>query len=311
MGRFKTKKDIHKKLSSFLQDERYKQSVLDTAKVNESDLFNTISKWLGRLMLLYGVPFEYLVPNEKMLPAESLRYFFIDPNWLERLVDGALSISPNNQTIEHILYEAMSKDFINSAVQEAGKIRPALFGKDASTPTNIFGWTGFLMRSKLVSAWRGLDFYFNPGADGKSTLSILRMEQLSDDVLFALVDGDINEIQIKQPPEGFFFGGEEQNGVYNKKFLRLLAAQGEKPIGYPIAQTVAIQTRTNNTTGHKSRVVDVQTMANNFQKNKTINPNNIPFTSAEFALQMVFTPAEITINTPAKNSLVSLQPPGS
>tara|TARA_R110002051_G_scaffold86498_2_gene152387 strand:- start:59349 stop:60302 length:954 start_codon:yes stop_codon:yes gene_type:complete len=296
MGRFTTNKDVHKKLVTFLQDESNRAIALGATQSSESGLFTTISKWLGKLLLLYGVPFEYLIPSEKMLPNESLRFFYIDPNWLERLVDGALSISPNNQTIENLLYQAMAQDFIQAAVKEAGKIRPETLGKEASETTNNFGWTGFLMRSKLVSAWRGLDFYFNP-VDGKSSLNILRMEQLSDDVLLAIVDGDINELQIKQPPEGFFFGAEEQNGVFNKQFLRLLAPSQGKPIGtaVPLKQCLKIATR-----GGNSRVIDVQTMSDQFQKNKSINPKQVAFTSAEFALQMVFTPAEITIDTPAQ-----------
>ena len=30
-----------------------------------------IGEWLGRVLLLYGVPFNYLVPDEAMLPQRS------------------------------------------------------------------------------------------------------------------------------------------------------------------------------------------------------------------------------------------------
>jgi len=51
-----------------------------------------IEDWLARLLLLYGVPFNYLVPDLHMLPAESLRFFKVDFNWVEALVDGAYSL---------------------------------------------------------------------------------------------------------------------------------------------------------------------------------------------------------------------------
>ncbi|MYS80935.1 hypothetical protein GTZ85_12100, partial [Streptomyces sp. SID5474] len=38
-----------------------------------------IVAWLDRLRLLHGVPFADLVPDERMLPAESLRLFHVDP----------------------------------------------------------------------------------------------------------------------------------------------------------------------------------------------------------------------------------------
>ena len=52
----------------------------------------TLVDWLTRLGLLEGVPFNYLVPDEAMLPPESLRFFYLDPNWTSALLDGAMSI---------------------------------------------------------------------------------------------------------------------------------------------------------------------------------------------------------------------------
>ena len=52
-----------------------------------------MSAWFYDLSILKGVPFNYLVPDERMLPKESLRCFWIDPFWVRCLLDGALSIS--------------------------------------------------------------------------------------------------------------------------------------------------------------------------------------------------------------------------
>src|SRR6476620_8800187 len=56
------------------------------------DLPDDVSSWLNDLQALIGVPFSYLVPDSRMLPAESIRFFAVDPNWITALIDGALSI---------------------------------------------------------------------------------------------------------------------------------------------------------------------------------------------------------------------------
>ena len=55
-----------------------------------------LADWLARLRLLYGVPFNYLVPDSRLLPQESVRFFYIDRNFTDRLVDGALSVWPHS-----------------------------------------------------------------------------------------------------------------------------------------------------------------------------------------------------------------------
>jgi hypothetical protein len=51
-----------------------------------------IVDWLGRLHTLLGVPFGYLLPDEEMLPPESIRFFRLDEAWVEALLDGAFSL---------------------------------------------------------------------------------------------------------------------------------------------------------------------------------------------------------------------------
>ena len=57
----------------------------------EQQAWNHVLQWLTRLRLLEGVPFSYIVPSNEMLPNESIRFFHVDRNWLDALVDGALS----------------------------------------------------------------------------------------------------------------------------------------------------------------------------------------------------------------------------
>ncbi len=57
----------------------------------EEAAWNSIITWLGRLRTLEGVPFPYIVPHEEMLPNDSIRFFHIDRNWIDAMIDGALS----------------------------------------------------------------------------------------------------------------------------------------------------------------------------------------------------------------------------
>ncbi|WP_229402298.1 hypothetical protein [Micromonospora okii] len=47
---------------------------------------------LARWTLLHDVPFRYLVPDARLLPPESIRFFRLDQGWLERLRAGALAV---------------------------------------------------------------------------------------------------------------------------------------------------------------------------------------------------------------------------
>src|SRR3712207_4857503 len=67
-----------------------------------------LTDWLAQLVLLYGIPFENLAPVPAMLPAArpaaanspaatgSIRFFYIDRNWMHALIDGAFSISAHS-----------------------------------------------------------------------------------------------------------------------------------------------------------------------------------------------------------------------
>ena len=45
----------------------------------------------GRLRMLIGVPFEYLVADDGLLRPETIRFFYVDRNWTDAAVDGAIA----------------------------------------------------------------------------------------------------------------------------------------------------------------------------------------------------------------------------
>src|SRR6516225_7814276 len=62
------------------------------ATVPESGMPPYMESFLAHLRLLVGVPFDYLVPDARLLPDESIRFFYVDRSWTDRLVDGAVSV---------------------------------------------------------------------------------------------------------------------------------------------------------------------------------------------------------------------------
>lgn len=91
-----------------------------------------VSGWLDRLNLLEGVPFNYLVPDARLLPPESIRFFEVDPLWMDCLLDGAFSLG--------------------RAIEADAKLDFLHIVADNRYPR----MTGVLIRSEVVEGWPGL-----------------------------------------------------------------------------------------------------------------------------------------------------------
>ena len=99
------------------------------------ELPETVRGWFENLTLLEGIPFHYLVPDQRMLPAESIRFFQLDPIWMECLVDGAFSIG-----------RVLQSDHEQDQSQRESQL-------DDLLPEQV---SGFLLRSEAVAGWPGL-----------------------------------------------------------------------------------------------------------------------------------------------------------
>src|SRR5260370_40752959 len=51
-----------------------------------------MESFVAQLPLLVGVPSAYLAPGARLLPPESIRFFYLDRSWTDRLVDGAVAV---------------------------------------------------------------------------------------------------------------------------------------------------------------------------------------------------------------------------
>lgn len=206
--------------------------------------------WFGGLRLLQGVPFNYLVPDERMLPPESIRFFHLDPYWIDCLLDGAFSVG-------------------RVTAGEAG--REASFAEDPSKLLSR-AVTGFLLRSEVVSGWPGLVVEGKDGGGG--ALPALRTERISPGVLLCLFDGDVAEVALHLHPETLHCGldrnGDDEDDV-TTAFHRVLRGSDGTQSGQRV-NPVPFRN------GGVRRVVDVAALALAIQPEPT---------SDGFALQMV------------------------
>src|SRR5215469_1616953 len=194
------------------------------SKINQGfEIPNEIRQWLGHLFLLHGVPFHYLVSDPDLLPAESLRFFYLDSGWIAALMDGALSVGRSTQS-QLYLDKAMAGNFLadiaSTQIECSMKSTKDEDIKDIDVPdakgANILGHiTGFLLRSRLVEAWRGIEIT-GMRLDAKGSeepAPILRLQRITRDTLLAIYNGHIRAVRIIQPPQALHFGVENASGV--------------------------------------------------------------------------------------------------
>jgi len=207
-------------------DDYYKSLELKIEQGTEIPL--EIRQWLGHLFLLHGVPFHYLVPDPELLPAESLRVFYLDSSWIAALMDGALSVGRTPQS-QLYLDKAMAGNFLADIATKELQCSDNLDAdKDIYVPAkndaNIVGHiTGFLLRSRLIEAWRGIEIVAMAcnatGSEGPA--SILRMQRISKDTLLGIYNGHIRSVVITQPPQGLHFGVDERAVLSEAKRVKL------------------------------------------------------------------------------------------
>jgi hypothetical protein len=217
---------------------------LDVAQALPEEMCAEVATWLARLVLLYGVPLTYLVPEESMLPKESLRFFFVDPIWIQSLVQGASSVG-NNGYGDSLIDQALSQ--WTQPNQPTGAAQPSLTNQKAAGVRDrlrlqyeaaplpaeeaCLNWplTGFLLRSPVIEGWRGIEIlgyrslseaerqHFDTASlndeqkkkfatEGVVPLQALRLEQLGKDIMLGIFNGVIHQLIVRQPQEGLHFG---------------------------------------------------------------------------------------------------------
>lgn len=259
-----------------------------------------VAAWLANLRLLYGVPFVNLMPDVRMLPKESLRFFFVDPNYVEALVGGALSIgiqSSRDLLSQSLIYPALR----TSSERAAMLVRSRRTGLKARAATleavasgTQPGTAGLLLRSAVVSGWPGLEVRAYSDAAGKTQLDLIRIDRLAPDVLLCLFPDTTRRIEISEPKEGLAFGHEDDFDVG----MRWVTDAPNQPIGSIIANQNPLKINGYFRSREPGPVLNVQTWQPYLQKelNRAYGQgSSLTVGPADFAIQMVRAPEELIL----------------
>lgn len=149
--------------------------------------------WIMDKMFLHGVPAHYLITDPSHLEHERLQFFYIDPNWTDAMIDGALSLGNH-----------LGKDVDRVAIKKA--LNRYIDGKILEHPPQIPKY-GFYLRSDLVSMFPDLKVTTLPEPENypPERAPLLRHEIITDGVMLALLDripgsDKFNGLVFTQPP---------------------------------------------------------------------------------------------------------------
>lgn len=230
-------------LDTLLQDIAVKDYVVAEA----AEGADYITEWLANLYLLEEVPFENLIPSPDLLPPESVKFFYVDSNWLDCLIEGALSIGLQSSRDQY--YQNLTKNQIRSstyhAVYQARTkiIRKYTRQKPPLTEDSVdkTAMAGMLLRSAAVTDWPGLEVKAyaqtlpDSTPDTSTFIPLLRMDRLSSDILLCLWGQVPAAVTINEPQEGIQFGFEDApSGVPGSSYFLYLRSLDDANYGMPI-----------------------------------------------------------------------------
>lgn len=143
----------------------------------QSSSWDTILAWILNKLTLADLPPPYILPDPNMLPAESIRTFYVDDTWLDCLVDGALSLGNHFDREDKSRREM--KENVNTYLE-----RPNEDGKEVH---HLPRW-GVFVRSKLVQARQDLKLEIPDlaGQDAKDKPKLVKRQLIADDTLMFL-----------------------------------------------------------------------------------------------------------------------------
>ncbi|MCM3884340.1 hypothetical protein ND747_11840, partial [Frankia sp. R82] len=273
-----------------------------------ADHLDPVTDWLGRLLLLYPVPFTPLVPDERMLPRESLRFFHLDPSWLDALVSGALSIgaqssrdTAQDQIVAATIRAAAAAKAAGYRATQRATAPPDTTSGDPSGGDAVLGpVSGLLLRSALVSGWPNLAVRASDPAG--APLPLLRMDRLSPTVLLCLFDGLPAVVELAEPQEGFRFGVQDHGLIPLRNLLAPPHPSGGRPLGEQFGPDVTfpVLDHLRAGAGASGRILDLGSLvpALTTALGSAHGTAVGPLGPADLALQMVRVPEAIRFTGP-------------
>jgi hypothetical protein len=267
----------------------------------DGDLPPYMESFLSHLRLLVGVPFEYLIPDDRMLPPESIRFFYLDRSWTDRLVDGALAVGQIGSR-EEAHYQARGSALHQLLDQSERMVRPLQRGTDfvdakaGSDADNRQAQlvTGFVLRSSAVKQWPHMDVraydtiiaepFETSSANAIShQLKLLRLELLAPSLMIALFESEPAMVILEEPHHGVQFGVRHTG---SRVVVPLRDGRGNQIRENNNAVPVTVPTRSRH-----SDVVRVAALRDALQAARVTHPTAVDQTGAgAFAISVLDPP---------------------
>jgi hypothetical protein len=239
--------------------------------------------WMADALLLKTTPIGHILPREDLLPLESLRTFCLDARWLLAFASGAFSVG-RSLSAELKLDEGSFPAIFTQSAAMAGLSAQGSQGPVADVVS------GFLLRSDVVLGWPKIEARARDA--GGNNLPRARWERVADGVMLALFVGQMAAFDLLEPAESLHFGLEQDPAYLGKKLLRFVTAPdaqakpGEQ-IPVSLAPAVTPATRPHNVLRVKDLAAALEKELSAAKANQQADGSDRPFTSAEFALQMI------------------------
>jgi hypothetical protein len=257
----------------------------------------SVVNWLSKTALLYSVPFNNLVPDARFLQQETIRFFYFDQNWINALIDGALSIgiqSSRDNKFSLLMRGKLLSTINRSTMDVRDEMRKLLTGNANANAAAPGTKAGFLLRSTVVQSCPGLEVKAYSAADPVNPMKALRLDHMAPDILLAVFPNVPVRIELSEPSEGLVFGYEDQgvslrylpgtNGATASNIGFMLNPHTYLPNAASFVRTGSVGQPVLNIAGTGGLVQAIQ------QKFQAPQPTLTP---ASFAVQMVKVPEQL------------------
>lgn len=286
-----TPKSIRRYLTAADVLKRRSHHLLDLQ--NTLEIPKTVKQWLTNLSYCSGMPFNYLVPQEQLLPVESIRFFHVDPTWLDMLNRGALSVGIHTAHDEEI-----NAQIIKALEQKEIDSKP-------------YPVCGVLLRSSIVSGWPGLAIraYDNH----KTFILPLRQERLSSQILLCLYATLPQQISFSEPQEQLSFGVSGDDLLTGFIELRSLVKTDQLVMGSPLGTDPVyklslpdyLRSSENRVLDVAKLVADLPTKLATAYRAKNITATVNPLRASTLAIELVRAPEKVDFILPIARELKS------
>ena len=242
---------------------------------DKGERFGRIAQWLAELRLLAGVPLHYLLPEPAaLLPDQAIRFFQVDLNWVDCLLDGAFSLgraTRADRESDRSPFNALCREAQRRTRTLRHQREDPAASEDMETATPM---TGAVIRSDIVTHWPGLEVEAFGADDGERPLPLMRMARLADDILICIFAGELAQIRFSPPAEGLHYALQPPSRPTTVRHV-----DGGKNFEIPIVESESVGR------------VDISGLAEAIQKqlraDKKGEKDKRAFTSADLGLSLV------------------------